>query len=142
MDFVAKAIHPYFHLLMFAREIQTDNIGEAEASQKSKFASKRKTSSTKQKHKRTFKENRVSPECNQVDPPPAATTEDAAASEEGYEGPWKLRSLAPINFSRVTPSVNEKHDPTSRNGKRAPRDVQFGDIYFYSLAWGELSKAH
>merc|ERR1711998_361319 len=80
-----------------------------------------KTSSGKQKHKRTFKENRVSPECNQVDPPPAATTEDAAASEEGYEGPWKLRSLAPINFSRVTPSVNEKHDPTSRNVADAKR---------------------
>lgn len=99
----------------------TDEIAEAEASQKSNFVSKkRKTSSAKQKHKRTFKENRVSPECNQVDSPPAATTDDAAANEEGYEGPWKLRSLAPINLSRVTPSV-DGNNPTSRTVADAKR---------------------
>ena len=102
MDFAAKAIHPYLYLLTFAREIQTDNIGEAEATQKSKFASKTKTSSAKQKHKRTFKENRISPESNRADPPPTASTEDTAADEEGYKGPWKLRSLAPISFAKVT----------------------------------------
>ena len=106
-------------MLTFARGIQTDSIDEAEASQKSKLVSKTNTPAGLQKHKRTFKENRISPESNRADPPPTASTEDTAADEEGYKGPWKLRSLAPISFAKVTPSEDQEPNTTSRNGKLA-----------------------